>query len=225
MPRIPKPIAMTLLPAEPITDAEIDELYAFLASDACGRETMPIDALHGFLTALDIGPDSVMPGKWWPQIWGPNADDEPNWKNDDQYIRVLQLVIGLSNDIVEMMESNPDEFEPLLFDIKHHGVTYVAAEQWAAGFLRGTKFCEKDYAALSALPDGKALEPIAKLAKATFWVTPAGYLKNIKNRQKLAVQIPASVAAIYRYFMPIRQARLDRELRLEKAERGGRQSH
>ena len=40
----------------PLSDQEIDELEAFLESDATPREYMDITALDGFLTALAIGP-------------------------------------------------------------------------------------------------------------------------------------------------------------------------
>jgi uncharacterized protein len=42
---------------------------------------MTMDTLHGFLTAIAIGPETIMPSEWLPQVWGEDAGSEPKWKN------------------------------------------------------------------------------------------------------------------------------------------------
>ena len=52
----------------------LDALGAFLSSDQSPPESMMLSDLDGFLTAIAIGPELIMPSEWLPVIWG---DDEP----------------------------------------------------------------------------------------------------------------------------------------------------
>ena len=42
-----------------MSDKEFDELDRFLMSEQCSDEAMTMDALHGYLTAIAIGPEPV----------------------------------------------------------------------------------------------------------------------------------------------------------------------
>lgn len=52
----------------PLSDEEMDELDAFLLSDATSNETMMLDCLDGFLTSIVIGPVMLMPSEWLPRV-------------------------------------------------------------------------------------------------------------------------------------------------------------
>jgi uncharacterized protein len=45
----------------PLSDDEMDELDQFLMSDATSDETMILDMLDGYLTAVVIGPRNLQP--------------------------------------------------------------------------------------------------------------------------------------------------------------------
>ncbi|MEO8676633.1 MAG: UPF0149 family protein, partial [Casimicrobiaceae bacterium] len=49
---------------EPLTDAELDELEVFLASDAVPQDCMDLEMLDGFLTAIVSGPEVIQPSEW-----------------------------------------------------------------------------------------------------------------------------------------------------------------
>jgi uncharacterized protein len=53
----------------PLTDAEFDRLGEFLKSCKGGR-AMNIEELDGFFAALIAGPETVMPGEYYPEIFG-----------------------------------------------------------------------------------------------------------------------------------------------------------
>lgn len=53
---------------QPLADAEIDTLDAFLMSDSTSDEVLSIDELHGFLTAIVCCPVPVMPSEWLPGV-------------------------------------------------------------------------------------------------------------------------------------------------------------
>jgi len=54
----------------PLSPKEIDELSAFLMSDAPPEDRWIIVTLDGFLTALAIGPEPVLPSVWLTPAWG-----------------------------------------------------------------------------------------------------------------------------------------------------------
>ena len=54
---------------EPLSDAELDELEGFLASDAVPEDCMDLEMLDGFLAAIVSGPESIQPSEWLPQVW------------------------------------------------------------------------------------------------------------------------------------------------------------
>ena len=52
------------IPNQPLSDAEIDTLDAFLMSDTTPEDVLSIDELHGYLTAMVCCPVPVMPSDW-----------------------------------------------------------------------------------------------------------------------------------------------------------------
>src|SRR5204863_9127941 len=54
---------------EPLSDAELDSLEGFLASDSVPQDCMDLEMLDGFLTAIVSGPESIQPSEWLPQVW------------------------------------------------------------------------------------------------------------------------------------------------------------
>ncbi len=56
-----------------LSDVEIDELTELLISDETPEECMDISTLDGFLTGLVTGPDTIMPSRWLPVVWGESA--------------------------------------------------------------------------------------------------------------------------------------------------------
>ena len=53
-----------------LSDEELEELDQFLLSDVTSEETMLMDGLDGYLTAIVVGPRTVMPSQWLPDVWG-----------------------------------------------------------------------------------------------------------------------------------------------------------
>ena len=65
----------------------LDALDAFLSSDQSPPDSMMLSDVDGFLTAIAIGPELIMPSEWLPVIWG---DDEPVFTDEAQ----MQAVLG-----------------------------------------------------------------------------------------------------------------------------------
>ena len=69
---------------QPLSDKEFDELDSFLLGDQSPEDSMTMDHLHGYLTAIAIGPEPITPAEWLPRIWGEDANDGPKFKHANQ---------------------------------------------------------------------------------------------------------------------------------------------
>src|SRR5690606_24633541 len=76
---------------QPLSDKEFDELDKFLLSDRTADDCMTMDALHGYLTALAIGPEEVPLVEWLPPIWGTDEKAAPKFKTEKEYERIIGL--------------------------------------------------------------------------------------------------------------------------------------
>ena len=89
-------------------DSELEELDHFLRAHA-GEEDMLLDGVHGFLTALAIGPAPAKPEEWLPEILhAPFADAEEGE-------RVLTLLARLNDAITPELETG--SYEPILGEL------------------------------------------------------------------------------------------------------------
>ncbi len=83
----------------PLTDDELAELDSFLLSDACDDEVLSVDELHGFLTALLVGPQPLPEAEWRKMAWG-----EPNFADAAQQQRMEGLIRALYDEVAESLQ-------------------------------------------------------------------------------------------------------------------------
>ncbi len=125
---------MNLLSETPLSNEEINELAAFLTSDRTPEECMDIVTLDGYLTALAIGPELVLPEVWLPLVWG--YEEEPDFKSAVEAEYMVGLLMRRYNDIVRMFGDKGTGFEPLLYTQEVDGETESVGEpDWCGGFM------------------------------------------------------------------------------------------
>ena len=111
------------------SDSELEELDQFLRAHA-GDEDMLLDGVHGFLTALAIGPAPAKPDEWLPEIL-----HEP-FADPSQGERVLTLLAQLNDAIAPELETGT--YEPILGELDvGDGPPAFTARGWCEGFSRG----------------------------------------------------------------------------------------
>src|ERR1043166_9607272 len=98
---------------------------------------MSLETLDGYLTAIVIGPNLVMPSQWMPGIWGPGEENAPRYETLEQAQRILELIMRHMNGIVWTLEENPDEFEPFVDTVTYDDdpQEYPDGEMWSYGFM------------------------------------------------------------------------------------------
>ncbi len=193
----------------PLSEEEINELDSFLMSEATSYETMSIDALDGYLTAIVIGPTTLDFNQWFSGIWGPTKEDAPNFESMEQAQHIIDLIIRQMNNIVTAFEEDPDDIEPIFVTVFHPNEPreYIEADMWAYGFMAGIELCRKDWQPFFDAPEvSKVLRPIYLLGSDDVTSEEELLTETSEQCENLAQQIPESLAWIYRFWLPYRQA-------------------
>lgn len=190
-----------------LSQKEIDELDDFLMSDNASDETMPISALDGYLTAVASGPVTLKPSEWMPGIWGPTENDQPEFETMAQAERITEMIIRRYNEIIANLQNDPDTFEPIFDEFKYQLRFYIDGESWAHGYMQGIKLRRSLWQPLLDDPDGqKALRYIYLLGAEVVTTEEEALTETPPQREKLSKYIPSSVAWIYRFWLPYREA-------------------
>jgi uncharacterized protein len=157
---------MTAKLSTPLSDEELEELDQFLMSEAVSDEAMVLDTLDGYLTAIVIGPATILPSQWLPGIWGESEDDAPEYESMEQAQRILELVMRHMNGIIWTLQYDADAFDPLLNTMAsgEDPREYLDGETWAYGFMQGIDLCRQEWQPLFDDPvASEALRPIRLL--------------------------------------------------------------
>jgi uncharacterized protein len=193
----------------PLSDEELDELDQFLLSEAVSDEAMTLDTLDGYLTAIVVGPATLVPSQWLPGVWGESEDDAPVYESMEQAQRILELLLRHMNGIIWTLQYDADAFDPLIGSMVYENDPreYIDGEMWAYGFMQGIELCRQDWQPLfddsSAM---EALRPIYLLGADELSETEEALTRWPAQREELSQQLAAAVAAIYRFWLPRRQA-------------------
>lgn len=193
----------------PLSDEEMDELDQFLLSDAVSDETMTLDCLDGYLTAIVIGPTSLRLSEWLSGIWGPQAEDAPTFETMENAQHIHNLILRHMNGIIWSLQHDPDTFEPCFNTMVYPDSPreLMDGEMWAHGFIQGLSLCRQDWQPLFDDPQGNLwLRPLHLLGADEVLPEEESLTRWPDQREALTKQIPSSIAALYRYWLPYRQA-------------------
>jgi uncharacterized protein len=189
------------MPAEPLlTEKEFDELDHFLMSDQCSDETMAMDALHGYLAAIAIGPVPVSMDEWLPRVWGPDPEDTPDFRDDKQAARIHELMARALEEIVVTFDVAPKDFEPLFSVHQWKGKEVLDAEAWCWGFLEGVSLRSEAWQALRDSPQAALLRAIRLLGAEEIDEEEVKLVDDPMKCHKLAIEVEASVQQIQRFW-------------------------
>jgi uncharacterized protein len=195
--------------AAPLSDEEMGELDAFLLSDATSDETMLLDQLDGYLTAIIVGPTTLSMSQWYAGIWGKHEEDAPRFETLEEAQHIMQMIMRHYNGIISSLQHDADSHEPL-FDVfvpDDKSREYIDAEMWANGFMDGIALCRPDWQPLLDDPRGREwLTPIRLLGGDDLSAKELEQVAKPEQREGVAKRIQASVAGIYRFWLPHREA-------------------
>jgi uncharacterized protein len=191
---------------QPLSEKEFDELDKFLLSERSPDDAMTMDTLHGFLTAIAIGPETIMPSEWLPKVWGEDAGSEPKWKNAQEAERVFELIMRFMNEVVVTFEVAPKEFEPLFCEHEHGEETLIDAEAWCWGFWEGMELRPGSWDPIWESDLAPLMHPIYLLGADEIEEAELKEVDDPVKGHKLALEIEANLPAIYKFWLPLRKA-------------------
>ncbi len=120
----------------PITEEELAELDEYLNSDLVPEECLDLSGLHGFLTAITIGPGYITPSEWLPIAIGLVDDDVEEIFSEGRE-NSLELIMRMYSGIVSEFFEDPENFEPLIYFSEFDGKSFPIISDWCYGFVRG----------------------------------------------------------------------------------------
>lgn len=183
---------------KPLLNAEEQELEAFLDSEDVSEDALNISSLHGFLTALAVGPTLVPPSQWLPTVWG---EEEPIFDSEEDAQRIFSLLLRFYNSIGETLRKKPQKYVPLLFEEGLEDEPYLTAEDWCHGFSLGVGLCTEDWERLFEDDEARnLLAPIIAFTSADAMADVLSGLHGEADRDLLMAALPVSVVAMYEYW-------------------------
>jgi uncharacterized protein len=190
---------------QPLSDKEFQELDQFLLSDRCADDGMTMDSLHGYLTALVIGPEAVLLAEWLPQVWGMPDNGTPTFKSDKEFERIVSLIVRFMNEIAITMEVAPKEFEPLFCEYEWEGHAVLDGEAWAWGFWAGIELRKTAWEPIWSAPIAPLMRPVYLLGAEEIEEEEMALVDNPLKCHKLTIEIEAAIPEIFRFWLPNRK--------------------
>jgi len=197
-----------MIPKNTFTETDLDELDEFLLSDKTPDECMDISSLDGFLTCLAIGPETVMPSKWLPEIWGESSSDEMVWDSMEETNHIMGLILSYFNSIVQVFTTNPKSFEPLFYTKKIGDQEIDIIDEWCYGFMQGVGLTFDSWKPMID-SDGERdmLSPIFLHGTKEGNEELARNVKTSKvEHEKWVALIPLTVIEIHKFWLPYRKS-------------------
>jgi uncharacterized protein len=151
-----------------LTTQEYEELEDFLLHESGLKHPMNLDALDGFMTAIVIGPDTILPSEWMPHVWSSSGDSEsPVFDSDKQAERIIGLITRMMNALAHQLEEGPEDYAPLpnLTTFDNDDTQRKAARLWCLGFIEGINLRSASWAPL--LKDEKGAKTVFAISAAS----------------------------------------------------------
>ena len=133
---------------EPLTDTELDQLEAFLASDSVPQDCMDLEMLDGYLAAIVSGPEQMQPSEWLPQVWSEGGKSStPAFSGSEQAQQIMGLMLRHMVGIERTLAESPTRFKPLLYVPRRAKGERSPPEgtAWCEGYMAGVKLRDEEW--------------------------------------------------------------------------------
>ena len=186
---------------EPLTEAELGRLEEFLAALKKKDDlVMGFEELDGLLTALIVGPESVMPNECFQEIFG---DEVMSNFATDEAEEIIDLILRHWNTIADTLDKG-EFYDPSYRKFEND---LPCANDWSHGFMRGASMRYESWKELIESEEhGGAVfammlldhehDPDPELRPPP--LTP-------EKRKELLGLLEAGIVLTYRYFKPHRE--------------------
>jgi len=184
-----------------LTAAEIDELDDFLMSDDTPDNCMDLSALDGFMTALILNPDVIMPSEYLPFVWDmEEGEAPPSFTSVEQANHIMQLLLRYYNSVLDAITN--DHFSPLFYILEDESYD---AQSWSEGFMRGVYLFSEPW--IEIFEKHHALiAPMVLLGTQSGWEMLETRSDSEQAIQQAYESIADTVGLLYAYFNELRES-------------------
>jgi len=119
---------------KPDNDDILEVIDYYLMQYGNDDSILDVSELNGFFAALACAPDTIVPSRWMPAIWGGEAL-APEWQNKKEFEEFSQAVFTFYNHVMRSLNDN--NFEALFLEREMEDKTYTIVDEWCNGFLSG----------------------------------------------------------------------------------------
>lgn len=139
---------------DPIDSEVIDNtLEYFFDKYSSDDSILTLTELDGFLAGLACAPETPMPSRWLPVMWGGDSE-MPNWEDQEEIEEFHQALMAVYNSVMQEFVDND-----YIARIYGEDDQFMMVDEWCDGFLRAVRLygplAPEDQAFLD-----KYLEPI-----------------------------------------------------------------
>lgn len=127
----------------PLNDTQLERLGELLDQRAVPFGGFNLEALDGFMSALAVCPETVLPSEWQPIVWGGAM---PRWDNLEEVSEVQTLLMAHWNTCVirgQLGDDLTDDYSPLLWlpedPLAEQPDALDIGNDWAHGFFRAVE--------------------------------------------------------------------------------------
>jgi len=171
---------------------DLESLDNYLSSEDSPDERMMLSDLDGFLHGVACSPDLISSEEWLPVALGGSTEDVPDW--------VLQSIMAVYNNIIQGLNFDPPEVEPIFWEA-HEG--HVIAMDWCEGFMQAVTLRPKQWLRLTESgAGGQLITPFMLHLMDEDGNSMMGIPQERLDETlaQAAREIPKSVAAIYQFW-------------------------
>jgi uncharacterized protein len=103
----------------------------FLASPEAPADSPSLIEMDGYMTAVIIGPELIMPSEWMPDLW----PKQFGFKDAEEAQKITSALMEYYNGIIRHLEGPPENYRPLyLPEDPAQPATVEHAAEWSQGF-------------------------------------------------------------------------------------------
>lgn len=162
-------------------EKQFTQLDKFLASQSVQDDCMLFSELDGYLAAIVVCPDMIMPSEWMPIIWG---SEEPVFDSMEQAQSITGAIMALYNDICQKLDNG--EYGPY-FDY-YERTKETVWQLWIEGFVKGMALLPDSWDRIDHGENARYLSAVFRLHELA--TKPPSELKTTDNDDKIYDHAP-----------------------------------
>ena len=139
------------------TDPDLDRLQDLLAAIPPEREGMNVVELDGYVAALIVCPDTILPSEWLSGVWG----EDHAFADTAEAEATVGAVMGHYNRIARDLAERPEDYAPVLGVDPNSGETLW--EPWIDGFERAMRLRPEVWEEIALSDDEEASASISMI--------------------------------------------------------------